>query len=68
VKSFIPTVNGNFAVHLTDGLGCTAQSECFFVMITGLEDDFNSNNRFVYPNPAKAIVYIKIKPPLPLQK
>lgn len=56
-QSFIPTVNGSYAVILTNG-NCTVKSDC--VTIANLKsEDFNLNAFSVYPNPSTGIFNIK---------
>lgn len=62
-QSFNPSVNGNYAVIITDPIGCTDTSSCHNVIIIGINETLNDNYLSVYPNPFKdnlTVVYDKI--------
>ncbi|MEO5906745.1 MAG: T9SS type A sorting domain-containing protein, partial [Saprospiraceae bacterium] len=56
-QSFTPSVTGNYAVRITDLFGCTIQSGCTMVVITGIED-LLSDKISIYPNPANDRIFI----------
>ncbi|NOX45722.1 MAG: T9SS type A sorting domain-containing protein [Chlorobi bacterium] len=56
-QSFTPEVSGDYAVILTDG-PCSAMTECYTVVITGL-DKLNADNIVLYPNPNNGFFVLK---------
>ncbi len=56
--SFTPTVNGDYAVEITDG-ACKDTSVCHAVTLLGIEDNF-ANNVSVYPNPTNGDVLLSL--------
>lgn len=48
--TFTPTVSGDYAVEVTEN-GCTEMSNCFNVVVSGIEELAFNNNLSVYPNP-----------------
>ena len=48
--SFSPTVNGNYAVELTQN-GCVDTSACVAILTLGIIENSFGNNLIVYPNP-----------------
>jgi FG-GAP repeat/Secretion system C-terminal sorting domain len=48
--SFTPTVNGNYAVELTQN-GCIDTSACVAILTLGIIENSFGNNLIVYPNP-----------------
>ncbi len=58
-QSFIASINGNYAVEVTQN-GCTDTSTCIAITNVGLlENDFGSN-LVVYPNPTSGKVVIEL--------
>ena len=56
-QSFTPTVNGNYAVVLTDG-ACSDTSECVTISTIGLNEG-NSFSVSAYPNPVNDVLTIQ---------
>ncbi len=52
-QSFTPTVNGNYAVIITEN-GCEEISECTEVIIIGVEEQKNES-LVIYPNPSAGV-------------
>ncbi len=52
------TVTGSYGVHITDAAGCTGESVCTSVIISGVKDAIDKDTFIMYPNPARDIVYI----------
>jgi hypothetical protein len=50
-KKFMPLVPGNYAVEITTE-NCSKLSECYNIIVTGLEDDLFKKDLKVYPNPS----------------
>jgi hypothetical protein len=63
-QSFTATVNGNYAVEITQN-GCTKISDCFPITTVGLEEIKNSSLINLFPNPSGD--YINIELPGELQ-
>ena len=55
-QSFTASANGNYAVIVTEN-GCTDTSSCLTVTTVGIRE-LNTENVFLYPNPAKQTVQI----------
>ncbi|PHR49180.1 MAG: hypothetical protein COA32_03780 [Fluviicola sp.] len=58
-QSFTATVNGNYAVIVTEN-GCTDTSSCVTVANVGISENSLSNNTSVYPNPTKSEINIDL--------
>jgi ribosomal protein S19 len=58
VQSFAPTVNGNYAVIITDG-DCSQTSSCTAVTTTGTADIEGRDAFAVYPNPCTDMVTVR---------
>ena len=56
---FEPNYSGNFAVKISNYLGCEEISECYYVVATELKSVFTEENIVVMPNPTKGIVKIR---------
>ncbi len=56
-QSFTATVNGSYAVELTEN-GCVDTSECTLVISVGVSEHLSLNNVTVYPNPSNGNVTI----------
>lgn len=54
---FTPTVNGNYAVEVTQN-GCKDTSTCYLFSSVGVEDWY-FENVLIYPNPTEGILYIR---------
>ncbi len=57
-QSYLPTVNGNYAVEITSGT-CVEISECIVFDTLGLED-FSESEVSIYPNPVKTNLFVEI--------
>jgi Secretion system C-terminal sorting domain/Beta-propeller repeat len=57
-QSFTATINGNYAVELTEN-GCVDTSACVAINSIGLEEKYFSENFFVYPNPTKGLITVE---------
>lgn len=55
---FEPLVSGSYAVRLRDEYGCTADSECVLITLTGVDEPDVSKNLRLFPNPANNFIYI----------
>ncbi|MNK05090.1 hypothetical protein D3C87_229650 [compost metagenome] len=58
-QTFAPTVNGNYAVLVTNAAGCGDTSACVLVDDLGLED-LDSKSVLVFPNPTENNVTISM--------
>lgn len=56
-QSFIATVNGNYAVAITQNT-CIDTSSCYYVNLVGINENTINTEVFVYPNPATGILNI----------
>lgn len=57
---YLPAINGNYSVTVTDTNGCSASSESIlFENTTGIVDRELLNSIQIYPNPSSDKVYIK---------
>jgi hypothetical protein len=57
---YTPTQTGNYTVETTDNNGCTAISNTFNYVITGVEQQQNEIPFAVYPNPASELLIIEL--------
>lgn len=55
-NTFVPTVNGDYAVVVETGDGCTDTSACATINSVGIDELSLSSSIVVYPNPAATIV------------
>jgi hypothetical protein len=55
---YVVSATGNYAVHVTDAFGCTVQSMCLNIIISGLKDVL-ADAISIYPNPSAGKVYLK---------
>lgn len=58
-KTFTPAVDGNYALVVSGGQGCSDTSVCFTVTGTGVSSFGNDFKVIIYPNPANDIIYLK---------
>lgn len=58
-QSFTPTMNGNYAVEITDG-SCTVTSACTQIDGVGIVENGFGTDISVYPNPTRGIVMIDL--------
>jgi len=65
-QTYVALTTGNYAVSLTDGFGCSAVSECFSIVITGIEEDVFSRSISLYPNPSTGVIYVLNNTPFPV--
>ena len=49
--------DGSYAVAITEN-GCTDTSACYTVIISGIINELKTEQLYIYPNPAKNVVYI----------
>ena len=57
-QSFSPGVSGSYKLQITQN-GCTAFSDCFDFIFTGL-NDLSANRVTLYPNPVKDELYLNL--------
>lgn len=57
-QDYFATITGNYAVHITNSLGCEYTSSCTFVEVTATNKIYEGLI-MVYPNPAYGKVWIK---------
>lgn len=57
-QTFSPTVNGNYAVMISDGVN-TVLSDCININVTSLKYPTNELNIICYPNPTTGILQIE---------
>jgi GEVED domain/Secretion system C-terminal sorting domain len=57
-QNFTPTVSGSYAAIITTN-GCTDTSQCFPVIITGIESGTMINAITLYPNPVETMLHIQ---------
>jgi len=67
-QTYVALTTGNYAVSLTDGFGCSAISECFSIVITGIAEDVLSNAITIYPNPTDGWIYVLNDTQFPVSK
>ncbi len=60
--SFTPTVNGNYAVELTQN-GCVDTSSCVSILNLGILENSFGNTLIVYPNPTHGHFFIDLGNP-----
>jgi hypothetical protein len=60
-QSFTPTVNGTYAVQISNNNGCTVLSDCIQVTVTSINSILNNSNPSFYPNPTNSFVHIDLK-------
>lgn len=58
---FIPGNNGVYSVLITDSLGCSAVSDSFEFIKSGIKGVQEENGFSVYPNPAKTNLIVELK-------
>lgn len=58
LKSFTPTVNGNYAVIITEN-ACSDTSDCIRVEFVGISMNTLQKSLVIYPNPSKGHINIK---------
>ncbi|MBT7492899.1 MAG: T9SS type A sorting domain-containing protein [Bacteroidetes bacterium] len=56
-QSFTPTINGSYAVVVTEN-GCTDTSECYTISLIVMKENNYSSRIKIYPLPAKDKLYI----------
>jgi hypothetical protein len=56
-QSFIPTVNGSYAVVISSN-GCTDTSACFMINSVGIENSDQEQMILVFPNPTDGVFSI----------
>lgn len=59
-QTFSPTMNGNYAVWVTEN-GCTDISSCYSISTIGLSENESKHEMDVYPNPTMGAVTIDLK-------
>ncbi|MGB4850381.1 MAG: T9SS type A sorting domain-containing protein [Saprospiraceae bacterium] len=64
-QTYEVTTTGNYAVYVTDAFGCTVQSMCLNIIISGVKDVLADAISF-YPNPTTGIVNIENKSSYPV--
>ncbi|HLG33971.1 MAG TPA: T9SS type A sorting domain-containing protein, partial [Bacteroidia bacterium] len=57
-STYVPVVDGNYTVQVTDDLGCTYLSAIFTVTGVGIEEYYSDDVIRVYPNPVSAELFI----------
>lgn len=55
---FTPTISGNYAVIITDPLGCSVISDCILVTTVGINEQDTSTRFIIYPNPTNGELII----------
>ncbi len=62
-QNFVATATGNYAVIVTDGNNCSKQSECLYVLVSGVEQLINGNGQLIiYPNPTDGEITVVLRP------
>ena len=58
-QSFTATESGNYAVIVSEN-GCSSMSDCFYVVVTDVEENSLENDIVVFPNPVRdyATIYL----------
>ena len=59
-QSFTATVNGNYAVEITEN-GCTDTSFCYSITSVGINEQYLQQDIEIYPNPTTGIISISGK-------
>ncbi|MDX2361600.1 MAG: FG-GAP-like repeat-containing protein [Crocinitomicaceae bacterium] len=59
-QSFTPTINGNYAVEVTEN-GCTETSACEIIDEVGILENNINMSILVYPNPNEGKFYLEVK-------
>jgi len=57
-STWVPAVNGNYTVQVTDDLGCTYLSAIFPVTSIGIDEYYSDDLISVYPNPVSSELFI----------
>ena len=57
-QSFTATVNGNYAVEITEN-ACIDTSSCYAIISVSINEEKLSNNIAIYPNPTTGIITIQ---------
>jgi len=57
-REFTPTESGIYAVRITDSFGCTEESDCIDVIVSGTDEPLWAKGISIFPNPASDRVYI----------
>jgi hypothetical protein len=57
--SFTPSVNGNYAVQLTEN-GCLDTSDCVAILTLGVIENSFGNHFAIYPNPTNGFLTIDL--------
>ncbi len=52
LQNFVPSMNGSYAVIITNKIGCSDTSECVTINNVGLREQLNEAELHLYPNPA----------------
>ncbi|MCC6251586.1 MAG: T9SS type A sorting domain-containing protein [Bacteroidia bacterium] len=58
--SYVPLMNGDYTVEVTDASGCIAMSNPFVVNINGLTHQTNSTGVLISPNPVLDVLHITL--------
>lgn len=58
-SSYVPTLNGNYRVQVTDGNGCKGYSPSFSITSVGLQGVVDRSAVRVYPNPVTDMVHFE---------
>ncbi len=56
--SYVPTLNGNYRVRVTDGIGCAGFSSSFPITGVGVQQ-VNKDDVRIFPNPATSVLHVE---------
>ncbi len=57
-QSYTATVNGEYAVEITDSLGCSAMSSCFTISSAAIHESNPKQLTTLFPNPAESLLNV----------
>lgn len=59
-QNYNATQSGNYSVEVTNSYNCSSISATFYFTLTGINDNFNTVNISVYPNPNNGLVFLDL--------
>ncbi len=60
--TYVATTSGSYAVIVTDSLGCTNTSSCYWVTFVGIDDVDKMKDIRLFPNPTSGVIHVQNVP------